>query len=136
MTIVAHFNTNFSLWVDEKMNRNQQKIGPFKFLSNFLIITSLRCDLTLAQRCSVTCTQTAVVRNMTYDEAYEIVQNRAWENEDDFGDELLDLIRRHKRVKHTLFRNKRFLLNLKYSKNNNSKLAIFLGYGSKHTLTM
>ena len=65
-----------------------------------------------AQRCTVTCTQTAVVRNMTYDEAYEIVQNRAWENEDDFGDELLDLIRRHKRVKHTLFRNKRFLLNL------------------------
>ena len=112
MTIVAHFNTNFSLWVDEKMNRNQQKIEPFKFLSNFLIIISLRCDLTLAQRCSVTCTQTAVVRNMTYDEAYEIVQNQAWENEDDFGDELLDLIRRHKRVKHTLFRNKRFLLNL------------------------
>ena len=107
MTIVAHFNTNFSLWVDEMMNRNQQKIGPFKFFSIFLIIISLRCDLTLAQRCSVTCTQTAVVRNMTYDEAYEIVQNQAWENEDDFGDELLDLIRRHKRVRAQLFRNKR-----------------------------
>ena len=35
---------------------------------------------------------------MTYEEAYEIVQNQEWENEDDFGDELLDLIRRHKRV--------------------------------------
>ena len=108
MTIVAHFNTNFSLWVDEKMNRNQQKIGPFKFFSIVLMIISFKCDLSLAQRCSVTCTQTAVVRNMTYDEAYEIVQNRAWENEDDFGDELLDLIRRHKRVskitKVTLFR--------------------------------
>ena len=34
--------------------------------------------------------------------AFEIVQNREWENEDDFGDELLDLIRRHKRVKRTI----------------------------------
>ena len=112
MIIVAHFDTNFSLWVDEKMKRNKLKIGPFKFFSIVLMIISLKCDLSLAQRCSVTCTQTAVVRNMTYDEAYEIVQNRAWENEDDFGDELLDLIRRHKRVKHALFRNKRFLPNL------------------------
>ena len=108
MIIVAHFDTNFSLWVDEKMNRNKLKIGPFTFFSIVLMIISLKCDLSLAQRCSVTCTQTAVVRNMTYDEAYEIVQNQAWENEDDFGDELLDLIRRHKRVskisKVTLFR--------------------------------
>ena len=29
---------------------------------------------------------------------YLIRQNQEWENEDDFGDELLDLIRRHKRV--------------------------------------
>ena len=68
----------------------------------------LKCDLSLAQRCSVSCTQTAIVRNMTYAQAFEIVQNQEWENEDDFGDELLDLIRRHKRVskitKVTLFR--------------------------------
>ena len=56
----------------------------------------------------MSCTQTAIVRNMTYAQAFEIVQNQEWENEDDFGDELLDLIRRHKRVskitKVTLFR--------------------------------
>ena len=36
---------------------------------------------------------------MPYEEAYEIVQNREWEQQDDFGGDLADLNRRHKRVK-------------------------------------
>ena len=80
------------------MNRIKLKIRSFKILSVVLMIILLKCDYSLTQRCSVSCTQTAIVRNMTYEEAYEIVQNQEWENEDDFGDELLDLIRRHKRV--------------------------------------
>ena len=36
---------------------------------------------------------------MPYGEVLEIVQNREWENEDEFGEDLLDLIRRHRRVK-------------------------------------
>ena len=59
----------------------------------------LLCDLSLAQQCTVSCAQTAVIRNMPYEEILEVVQNREWETEDDFGEDLLDLIRRHKRVK-------------------------------------
>ena len=57
----------------------------------------LQCDSSLGQMCSVSCTQTATVRNIPYEEAYKIVQNREWELEDDFGDNSI-LIRRHKRV--------------------------------------
>ena len=64
-----------------------------------LIIIFFQCDQSLAQVCSVSCTQTAVVRNRPYEEAFEIIQNREWENEDDFGGDLGDLIHRHKRVK-------------------------------------
>ena len=66
--------------------------------SIFLAIV-LQCDLSLAQQCTVSCAQTAVIRNMPYGEVLEIVQNREWENEDEFGEDLLDLIRRHRRVK-------------------------------------
>ena len=61
------------------------------------MILLLQCDLSWGQMCSVSCTQTATVRNMPYEEAYEIVQNREWELEDDFGDDSI-LIRRYKRV--------------------------------------
>ena len=57
----------------------------------------LQCDSSLGQMCSVSCTQTATVRNLPYEEAYKIVQNREWELEDDFGDNSI-LIRRYKRV--------------------------------------
>ena len=57
----------------------------------------LQCDSSLGQMCSVSCTQTATVRNIPYEEAYKIVQNREWELEDDFGDNSI-LIRRYKRV--------------------------------------
>ena len=57
----------------------------------------LQCDSSLGQMCSLSCTQTAIVRNMPYEEAYKIVQNREWELEDDFGDDSI-LIRRYKRV--------------------------------------
>ena len=57
----------------------------------------LQCDSLLGQMCSLSCTQTAIVRNMPYEEAYKIVQNREWELEDDFGDNSI-LIRRYKRV--------------------------------------
>ena len=40
-----------------------------------------------------------MARNRSYQEAYEIIQNRSWEDEDDFGDELEDLILRHLRNK-------------------------------------
>ena len=61
------------------------------------MIILLQCDLSWGQMCSVSCTQTATVRNMPYEEAYEIVQNREWELENDFGDDSI-LIRRYKRV--------------------------------------
>ena len=61
------------------------------------MIILLQCDSSLGQMCSVSCTQTATVRNMPYEEAFEIVQNREWELEDDFGDDSI-LIRRYKRV--------------------------------------
>ena len=57
----------------------------------------LQCDSSLGQMCSVSCKQTATVRNIPYEEAYKIVQNREWELEDDFGDNSI-LIRRYKRV--------------------------------------
>ena len=61
------------------------------------MIILLQCDLSWGQMCSVSCTQTATVRNMPYEEAYEIVQNREWELEDDFGDNSI-VIKRYKRV--------------------------------------
>ena len=61
------------------------------------MIILLQCDSSLGQMCSVSCTQTATVRNMPYEEAYEIVRNREWELEGDFGDDSI-LIRRYKRV--------------------------------------
>ena len=39
---------------------------------------------------------------MPYEEIFEIIENREWENEEDFGADLLDLIRRHKRVKRAI----------------------------------
>ena len=61
------------------------------------MIILLQFDPSLGQMCSVSCTQTATVRNMPYEEAFEIVQNREWELENDFGDDSI-LIRRYKRV--------------------------------------
>lgn len=81
------------------MKRIKQNYRSFLHLSTLLIIIFFQCDQSLAQVCSVSCTQTAVVRNRPYEEAFEIIQNREWENEDDFGGDLGDLIHRHKRVK-------------------------------------
>ena len=66
---------------------------------SFLTIILFQSDPSLAQVCSVSCTQTVYTRNRPYREAYEIIQNRRWEDEDDFGDELGDLILRHLRNK-------------------------------------
>ena len=81
------------------MKRIKQNYRSFLHLSTLLIIIFFQCDQSLAQVCSISCTQTAVVRNRPYEEAFEIIQNREWENEDDFGGDLGDLIHRHKRVK-------------------------------------
>ena len=77
-----------------------ERITPalFVIFSIFSMI-ALQCNLSLAQQCTVSCAQTAIIRNMPYEEILEVVQNRVWENEDDFGEDLLDLIRRHKRIK-------------------------------------
>ena len=48
------------------------------------------------QQCAVTCTQTAVIRERTYSDVLEVAQNREWELEDDFGGDLLDIIRKYK----------------------------------------
>ena len=80
------------------MERSTPNIKLLVVLSIFSVIV-LQCDLSLAQQCTVSCAQTAVIRNMPYEEILEVVQNREWETEDDFGEDLLDLIRRHKRVK-------------------------------------
>ena len=83
-----------------KMKRIKTTIRSFaSFSIPLLTIVFLKCDLSLAQICSVSCTQTAVARNRPYEEAFEVIQNRGWEQEDDFGGDLADLIRRHKRVK-------------------------------------
>ena len=68
------------------------------------VIILQQCKLSLAQQsCTVSCSQSAITRNMPYEEVFEIIQNREWENEDDFGADLLDLIiRRHKRVKRAI----------------------------------
>ena len=81
------------------MKRIKPSMRLFVSFSIILIIILSQCDPSLAQLCSVSCTQTAIVRNMPYEEAYEIVQNREWELQDDFGGDLADLNRRHKRVK-------------------------------------
>ena len=82
------------------MKRIKTIIRSFaSFSIPLLTIVFLKCDLSLAQICSVSCTQTAVARNRPYQEAFEIIQNRGWEQEDEFGGDLADLIRRHKRVK-------------------------------------
>ena len=65
----------------------------------FLIIVKLQIKLSLAQQCTVSCTQIAVIRNLPYEEIFETIENREWENEDDFGADFLDLIQRHRRVK-------------------------------------
>ena len=65
----------------------------------FLMIVILQIKVSLAQQCTVSCTQVAVLRNLPYEEVFETIENREWENEDDFGEDLLDLIRRRKRVK-------------------------------------
>ena len=80
------------------MERSTPNIKLLVVLSIFSVIV-LQCDLSLAQQCTVSCAQTAVIRNMPYEEILEVVQNREWENEDDFGEDLLDLIRRHRRIK-------------------------------------
>ena len=67
-----------------------------------LTIVLLQINISLAQQCTVSCTQVAVLRNMPYEEIFETIENREWENEDDFGANLLDLIRRHKRVKRAI----------------------------------
>ena len=58
--------------------------------------------VSLGQQCTISCTQVAVLRNMPYEEIFEIIENREWENEEDFGANLLDLIRRRKRVKRAI----------------------------------
>ena len=67
-----------------------------------LTIVLLQIKISLAQQCTVSCTQVAVLRNMPYEEIFEIIENREWENEEDFGANLLDLIRRRKRVKRAI----------------------------------
>ena len=64
-----------------------------------LTIVVLQIKVSLAQQCTVSCAQIAVLRNMPYEEIFETIENREWKNEDDFGEDLLDLIRRRKRVK-------------------------------------
>ena len=83
------------------MKRIKPSIGSFVSFSIFMIIL-LQCDPSFAQRCFVTCKQTAIVRNRSYTECFEIIENRAWEQQDDFDDnDLVDLIIRHKRDKPT-----------------------------------
>ena len=60
------------------------------------VIISQWYHLTFAQQCEVTCTQTAVIRERPYSEVLEVAQNRAWELEDDFGGDLVDIIRKYK----------------------------------------
>ena len=74
------------------------KMERMVIFSIFLMI-ALQCNISLAQQCTVSCAQTAIIRTMPYEEILEVVQNREWETEDDFGEDLLDLIRRHKRFK-------------------------------------
>ena len=80
------------------MKRTKQSSQSFVSFLIVLTIVLFKSDQSLAQVCSVSCTQTAIARNRPYEEAFEIIQNREWEDEDDFGDELGDLIlRRNKR---------------------------------------
>ena len=66
---------------------------------SFLTIILFLSDPSLAQVCFYSCTQRVVARNRSYQEAFEDMQKRRWEDEDDFGDELGDLILRHLRNK-------------------------------------
>ena len=87
--IVRRFYSSDILVVDETI---------MLFGIHLMIILS-QIKISLAQQCTVSCTQVAVLRNMPYEEIFETIENREWENEEDFGANLLDLIRRRKRVK-------------------------------------
>ena len=80
------------------MERIISTITSYVIFAILSVILS-QCNQSLAQPCTVSCTQTAIIRNKPYEEIFEIVQNRDWETEDDFGEDLLDLIRRQKRFK-------------------------------------
>ena len=96
---------NLSFWLE----RNRFLYTNLSYMSYFMmermvifsifLMIALQYNISLAQQCTVSCAQTAIIRNMPYEEILEVVQNREWETEDDFGEDLLDLIRRHKRVK-------------------------------------
>ena len=90
--IVRRFYSSDILVVDETI---------MLFGIHLMIILS-QIKISLAQQCTVSCTQVAVLRNMPYEEIFETIENREWENEEDFGADLLDLIRRHKRVKRAI----------------------------------
>ena len=60
------------------------------------VIISQWYHFSFAQQCEVTCTQTAVIRERPYSEVFEVAQNREWELADDFGGDLLDIIRKYK----------------------------------------
>ena len=95
------FDTNLSLSVYLKMEGSTLNLAKFLVVSLISSVIILQqCKLSLAQQsCTVSCAQSAITRNMPYEEVFEFIQNREWENEDDFGGDLSDIIRRHKRVK-------------------------------------
>ena len=66
------------------------------------VIISQQFDLSFAQQCEVTCSQTAVIRDRPYSELVETAQTRGWEDEQDFGKgdngDLFDIIRRYKKL--------------------------------------
>ena len=95
-------DTNLSLSIYLKMEGSTLNLAKFLVVSFKIssVIILQQCKLSLAQQsCTVSCAQSAITRNMPYEEVFEFIQNREWENEDDFGGDLSDIIRRHKRVK-------------------------------------
>ena len=92
-----------------------------------IIIATLQFHELFAQQCDLSCSQTAVIRNMPYEELVEIAQNRMWEDEEDFCGDLCDIARRRKYSQKRVKRSPAIPLNVDLNVNQ---------YDNKETMAM
>ena len=62
-----------------------------------IVLISQQCQLSFAQQCQISCSQTGFKGRLRYSRALEIAQNREHELDDDFGPDPSTLIYRSKR---------------------------------------
>ena len=62
-----------------------------------IVLISQQCQLSFAQQCQISCSQTGFKGRLRYSRALEVAQNREHELDDDFGPDPSTLIYRSKR---------------------------------------